>query len=529
MALTKVSYSMIDGAPVNVLDYGADITGSVDSTAAIQAALDTGNPVVFPFGSYKFHNVTCTSGNIQIDGQGSTFITIPNANTTSQNFFEFTGCDSITLRNFICDGGFGTSTAIVSGATNDDNGITCENCQNVKIDSVVITGWSSGSSGSHDSVAIYTNNCNDVLVQNSRIEYVSKEGIHDFGSDFVRYINNTAFRVGFSPFSTSTNANGAHIIGNKTYQTGVNAASVSMLPMNYVNNVIISNNTFVEHGSSFITPYDSSYGAPGIVIHNESSAGAYTATNWQITNNIFDKMRYALYDGTTLSTKNQFVFQGNQVSRCYECIFLGNRNNNLIISSNTFTSSRRGVYIVDSFGSQFMIDGNIFNGMQGQAVNFQGDSSGAIESRLVLQNNSAVNIGTAIASSVYYTLYLGNSVIQNNIAITGADGNVTSHFDIEDRLPLVIIQGNVARGVSSGNPFTITGYSSANRLMRFNEGYGRNMIGASATNSWEETKANGTVLSFAGNRLWVDSTGKLRIKNGAPTSDTDGVVVGTQS
>jgi len=29
--------------------------------------------------------------------------------------------------------------------------------------------------------------------------------------------------------------------------------------------------------------------------------------------------------------------------------------------------------------------------------------------------------------------------------------------------------------------------------------------------------------------LWVDSAGKLRIKNGAPTSDTDGVVVGTQS
>jgi hypothetical protein len=29
--------------------------------------------------------------------------------------------------------------------------------------------------------------------------------------------------------------------------------------------------------------------------------------------------------------------------------------------------------------------------------------------------------------------------------------------------------------------------------------------------------------------LWVDSTGDLRIKNGAPTSDTDGTIVGTQS
>lgn len=29
--------------------------------------------------------------------------------------------------------------------------------------------------------------------------------------------------------------------------------------------------------------------------------------------------------------------------------------------------------------------------------------------------------------------------------------------------------------------------------------------------------------------IWVDSTGDLRISNGAPTSDTDGSVVGSQS
>ena len=29
--------------------------------------------------------------------------------------------------------------------------------------------------------------------------------------------------------------------------------------------------------------------------------------------------------------------------------------------------------------------------------------------------------------------------------------------------------------------------------------------------------------------LWVDSSGRLRIKSGAPTSDTDGAVVGSQA
>lgn len=40
---------------------------------------------------------------------------------------------------------------------------------------------------------------------------------------------------------------------------------------------------------------------------------------------------------------------------------------------------------------------------------------------------------------------------------------------------------------------------------------------------------NGGMLRFGDYRLWVDSTGDLRIKNGAPSSDTDGTVVGTQS
>ena len=40
MSLTKVSYSMISGAYINVLDYGADPSGVTDSAPAFQAAID---------------------------------------------------------------------------------------------------------------------------------------------------------------------------------------------------------------------------------------------------------------------------------------------------------------------------------------------------------------------------------------------------------------------------------------------------------------------------------------------------------
>jgi hypothetical protein len=55
MSLTKTSYSMITGAPLNVLDFGADPTGATDSTSAIQACLDKGGanaPIRIPVGTY---------------------------------------------------------------------------------------------------------------------------------------------------------------------------------------------------------------------------------------------------------------------------------------------------------------------------------------------------------------------------------------------------------------------------------------------------------------------------------------------
>lgn len=56
MSLTKVTYSMIDGAAINVLDYGATGDGVTDDTVAIQAALTAlpagGGFVYLPAGNY---------------------------------------------------------------------------------------------------------------------------------------------------------------------------------------------------------------------------------------------------------------------------------------------------------------------------------------------------------------------------------------------------------------------------------------------------------------------------------------------
>lgn len=97
MSLTKVSYSMIKGAVLNVLDFGADPTGVADSQPAIQAAIDSiasagalvynstvsrGGTVFLPRGTYRIAStITNTTPSISLIGEGSTATIIDNDHT----------------------------------------------------------------------------------------------------------------------------------------------------------------------------------------------------------------------------------------------------------------------------------------------------------------------------------------------------------------------------------------------------------------------------------------------------------------
>lgn len=69
MSLTRVSYSMINGSSVNVLDYGAVGDGVTNDTAAIQAAItaatSAGAELVFPAGIYKHTTALTFTCNVQ--------------------------------------------------------------------------------------------------------------------------------------------------------------------------------------------------------------------------------------------------------------------------------------------------------------------------------------------------------------------------------------------------------------------------------------------------------------------------------
>lgn len=88
MSLTKVSYSMISGACINVLDYGAKGDGTTDDTAAFTAAIaaltaatpnssignappatPAGGTILIPNGTYKITSTITVNTNITLKGE----------------------------------------------------------------------------------------------------------------------------------------------------------------------------------------------------------------------------------------------------------------------------------------------------------------------------------------------------------------------------------------------------------------------------------------------------------------------------
>jgi hypothetical protein len=106
MSLTKVSYSMINGAPANILDYGAVGNGSTDCSAALLAALQSGAQQVFvPAGTYALaSSVSATiATNVTFYGHGTFIYTGANNNINRLIDIE-TGNNSLTIDGLSFDG-----------------------------------------------------------------------------------------------------------------------------------------------------------------------------------------------------------------------------------------------------------------------------------------------------------------------------------------------------------------------------------------------------------------------------------------
>lgn len=122
MALTKATFSMIDGAAVNPADFGATGDGTTNDAVALQAAIDsiyqTGGSIWLENGAtYNIGSSTLKlKGNVNIYGNGSTiYKSVAGANNSA--FL----CDPESLgTSYACDVGSGSYTKTISTVTAAD-------------------------------------------------------------------------------------------------------------------------------------------------------------------------------------------------------------------------------------------------------------------------------------------------------------------------------------------------------------------------------------------------------------------------
>lgn len=194
MALTKVTYSMIENAAANVKDFGAVGDGVADDTVAIQAALDSSaNSVYFPSGTYLVKNATNTAAgdvlvlpsNITLFGDGASSVIKLGAHTTEgHRVLRVANQTNVVIRDICVDGDKANQTAPADEQSHcvlilDSSNVSVQNCvlKNAKGDGVYWGGNANPGS-------------TNILIDGCSFDGNVRQGISGVRGEYVRIVNN---------------------------------------------------------------------------------------------------------------------------------------------------------------------------------------------------------------------------------------------------------------------------------------------------------------------------------------------------
>ena len=244
MSLTKVSYSMIAGAPINVIDYGAKGDGVTNDTAAIQAAVNAGGTIYFPDGTYEITHVDLSSNTQLIGESWNTIIhqiagTNPRPGAYDGMFtMNYTNNATPTSNVVFKDLQFRMNTPVGTYTVADEQShiILGGHTENVIIDNCFFYGWRGDAifvGAQMSGVGVPTN----YVAQNTSITNCRFDGI-----------NNTC-RQGITGGSVDGLYINANYFLNVTNATMPGAIDIEPeLPLAYARTITVTNNIFVGIG-----------------------------------------------------------------------------------------------------------------------------------------------------------------------------------------------------------------------------------------------------------------------------------------
>jgi len=458
MALTKAHNRMIADAAVNVKDFGAKGDGTTDDTAAIQAALDSnGNVVHFPKGTYKITSQISFSASKHLHGENSLIDASSISGTSSTPILTADSVDDVLISGLSILGGnssgqgTGSGTKTTTMRFRDCDNLVIENCKvkfsygpsialqgctNYSIDNNHIYG--SGRDGiltSNHTTGIQKNG----VISNNRIELTGDDAIavdSDIGAQALAQAENITVigNVILNHSANHTNLLGRGILvygakdvvvtGNtikNSYSFGILCSpDTSTTPQN-CENVIISNNTVIDAGSSG----DGAQPRSGIKLED--------GTTCSVTGNIIKNANQSgiILDGGTFCTASN-----NSIKECgtaggHHGVHMIGESNGFVTSNDIVQSAASGIFI-DS-ATTFMTvaenrcsnNGDYTSGSAGSRAGVRIESTGSI----ILRNNTCFN--TAGISTQLYGFAVNNTsktvYESGNIAFANASVNFSAN------------------------------------------------------------------------------------------------------
>lgn len=265
MSLTKATFSMIAGAPINVRDYGATGDGTTDDTAAIQAAMNVGGNIYFPLGTYIFNNDISWSTNVSIDLAGST----------------------------IKRGSSGTGPRLEPGGTvfNMQNGTI--DGDNKTVDFGHLLNLENSAMVAYINNVTFKNNVKD-YTGTTAAAGIDSDLINAYQFDTLTVTNCTFLLASRNGISVTTAATYVNISGNQftnCYLFGIDVEPDAPSSLMY-KTIIISENTFVNCGPRSATNFVWDSGGP-LSVHAPTSPNTGIVEKLAIINNVVRSNEFA--------------------------------------------------------------------------------------------------------------------------------------------------------------------------------------------------------------------------------------------
>lgn len=444
MSLTKVSYSMITGAPANVLDYGATGDGTTDDTAAFIAAITQNDVVVIPSGNYLIKStITIPADNKRWIGAGG--VIVRGTALATGPVITATGKNNLRYENLIFK--------VQSGTPHNQNGnfVTHFSCNYITCTGNTFDASIPNKSTQKESLltAFTTFDCNYVTIENNQFRYL-------FGNCC-------------GPNSTDNGANGHDfsIVGNVFY----NCVDTSVGCWTGANAVTITGNTFAR--DDYTTSYNGVLidvaGATNVTISgntfNGNTIGVRCLTNGNFTNKNIGVVG------------NVFKNQTDGASETAQCIKISHSDNSsggqqsmdISILGNQFKVSANGwgvnitstITVTTAEYLRFVIDDNHFDLLTGNNIGVVFQKLSTYGALNIIPGNNSFILGSgsdATAGNLPETRYVSanGNIVSNRSVLTLTSPTTVDAMRLDSGLyGIMANSGTVSLGSGTGSQFAL--------------------------------------------------------------------------